>query len=220
MNLLERIFAIPPVDVVPARSARSAVLIRELTSADRHQLFQHLASLDNDDRLLRFGQVVSDAIIEGYVSGIDFSRDTVFGVFDDNLHLIGAAHVAMLPENGSERVAEFGVSVLAQARGQGIGSRLFERTAMHCRNKHVKTLYMHCLSRNATMMHIAKKAGMDINYAYGEADAYLTLPPADTATVVDEILQEQAATFDYAVKRQVHDTRQLLAAWLPQLKVA
>ena len=40
-------------------------------------------------------------------------------------------------------------------------------------------LYMHCLSRNSTMMHIAKKSGMKIEYAYGEADAYLSLTPAD-----------------------------------------
>jgi hypothetical protein len=42
-----------------------------------------------------------------------------------------------------------------------------------CRNNDVDTLYMHCLSSNKTMMHIAKKAGMEIHRDYGEADAYL-----------------------------------------------
>ncbi|MDR1279802.1 MAG: tRNA (adenosine(37)-N6)-threonylcarbamoyltransferase complex ATPase subunit type 1 TsaE, partial [Opitutaceae bacterium] len=42
------------------------------------------------------------------------------------------------------------------ARGLGIGSKLFERAAIRSRNTQVTTLYIHCLSRNATMMHIAR----------------------------------------------------------------
>ena len=44
----------------------------------------------------------------------------------------------------------------------------------------VDTLYMQCLSSNQTMMHIAKKAGMEIHREYGEADAYLRLPPPES----------------------------------------
>lgn len=200
-------------------ASHAPVLVRELTSADLDRMLRHFKALGEEDRLLRFGQVVSDHIIEGYVAGIDFSRDTVFGVFDDNLALVGVGHLALLPQMRGDdpqgQVAEFGVSVLEGARGRGIGSHLFERAAISGRNQGVRTLYMHCLSRNATMMHIAKKAGMDINYAYGEADAYLTLPPSDPSTVMHEILQEQAAVFDYAVKRQLRDARRLLGALLP-----
>jgi hypothetical protein len=64
-----------------------------------------------------------------------------------------------------------------------VGTRLFMRASMHCRNADVDTLYMHCLSSNKVMMHIAKKAGMEIHRDYGEADAYLKIKPANSATV-------------------------------------
>ncbi|WP_422393389.1 GNAT family N-acetyltransferase [Mycetohabitans endofungorum] len=191
------------------RASPKAALVRELSSRDRARLHAHFLSLSDDDRLLRFGQRIPDHLIEHYVEGIDFSRDTVFGVFDDNLELVGVGHLAYLPDNGDKRTAEFGVSVLECARGHGIGTQLFERAAMRGRNTRVTTLYMHCLSRNLTMMHIARKAGMKIEYAHGEADAYLTLPPADPSSIMAELLQEQAAMFDYAMKRQARRASQL-----------
>jgi RimJ/RimL family protein N-acetyltransferase len=190
-------------------------LVRELTSADRERLLKHFLALGEEDRLLRFGQIVPDHVIENYVAGIDFTKDTVFGVFDGELLLVGAGHLAYLAQTAQGRTAELGVSVSESARRRGIGSRLFERAAMRCRNTRVTTLYMHCLSRNATMMHIAKKAGMKIEYAYGEADAYLSLPPSDTVSVLSELMQEQAAVFDYAVKRQTHNATRMFSALLP-----
>jgi RimJ/RimL family protein N-acetyltransferase len=146
---------------------------------------------------------------------LDFSRDTVFGVFDRHLELVGVGHLAYLPAEGDTRTAEFGVSVSESVRGQGIGTKLFERAAIRSRNTHVTTLYIHCLSRNTTMMHIAKKAGMKIEYAYGEADAYLTLTPADQNSIISEMLQEQAAVFDYVLKRQARNTSKLIESFIP-----
>ncbi|MDE1181141.1 GNAT family N-acetyltransferase [Paraburkholderia sp.] len=196
-------------------AGHAPVLVRELTSADRERLLTHFLALEEDDRLLRFGQIVPDHVIENYVRTLDFTRDTVFGVFDAQLHLVGVGHLAYLPAEGDKRTAEFGVSVLESARGQGIGTRLFERAAMRSRNTHVTTLYIHCLSRNSTMMHIAKKAGMKIEYSYGEADAYLTLSPADQSSIIAEMLQEQAAVFDYAMKRQARHASKLFESFMP-----
>jgi RimJ/RimL family protein N-acetyltransferase len=199
---------------------RVPVLVRELTSNDRERLLTHFLALGTDDRLLRFGQIVPDHVIENYVRTMDFTRDTVFGVFDHELELVGVGHLAYLPAEGDKRTAEFGVSVLECSRGTGIGTKLFERAAIRSRNTHVSQLYMHCLSRNSTMMHIAKKAGMKIEYAYGEADAYLSLPPADQTSIIAEMLQEQAAVFDYAIKRQVRRTTQFIESMVPTDLVA
>jgi RimJ/RimL family protein N-acetyltransferase len=195
--------------------ARAPAMVRELTSADRERLLKHFLALGEEDRMLRFGQIVPDHVIENYVSGIDFTRDTVFGVFDNDLQIVGAGHLAYLAETEKGRTAELGVSVSENARRRGIGSRLFERAAIRCRNTRVTTLYMHCLSRNATMMHIAKKAGMKIEYAYGEADGYLSLAPSDSVSVMTELLQEQAAVFDYAVKRQTRNATRFFSALVP-----
>jgi RimJ/RimL family protein N-acetyltransferase len=204
----------------PQAARRESVLVRELTAADRDALLTHFVSLGDDDRLLRFGQAAPDRVIENYVRSIDFTRDKVFGVYDHALELVGVGHLAYLPAEGEQRTAEFGVSVLERSRGKGIGSKLFERAAMHGRNTRVTTLYMYCLSRNTTMMHIAKKAGMKIEYAYGSADAYLTLPPADQTSILTEMLQEQAALFDYAIKRQARNTARIIEAMMPDEALA
>ncbi|TFW02373.1 GNAT family N-acetyltransferase [Oxalobacteraceae bacterium OM1] len=188
---------------------RPAVRIKELSERDRRRLLMHFLSLDDSDRLLRFGSVLPDELITRYVQKLDFARDVLFGVYDDNLRLLGVGHLAFAPREANPvlrgatlkaRVAELGVSVLATARGKGVGSRLFERAAVRCRNEDVDTLYMHCLSSNKTMMHIARKAGMEIHRDAGEADAYLKLPPADPVSVLQEAVQEQFASFDYGMK--------------------
>ena len=39
-------------------AGHSPVLVRELSSSDRERLLKHFLALDEDDRLLRFGQIV------------------------------------------------------------------------------------------------------------------------------------------------------------------
>jgi len=220
MNLPDTRAAQPSADPAPRASTRAPVLVRVLTSADRERLCAHFLSLSDNDRLLRFGQAAPDHVIESYVRGIDFANDTVFGVFGNQLQLVGVGHLAYLPASdnggGRGRTAEFGVSVLESARGLGVGSALFERAAIRSRNTQVTTLYIHCLARNATMMHIARKSGMKIEYAYGEADAWLSLEPADHHSIVTEMMQEQAAVLDYAMKRLARQAQVLLKAALPR----
>ncbi|WP_395825950.1 GNAT family N-acetyltransferase [Collimonas sp.] len=192
-----------------SKGVRPTIFVKELSRRARRRLLRHFLALSSGDRLLRFGSVLSDDLITRYVENIDFSRDTVFGVYDRKLRLLGVGHLAFAPRQAlpsvssfttKERVAEFGVSVAASARGMGVGSRLFERAAICCRNVDIDTLYMHCLSSNKVMMHIAKKAGMAIHRDYGEADAYLKLPPANPASVLQEAVEEQVAIIDYTVK--------------------
>ena len=184
--------------------------VKELTAGDRHRLLVHFLALDASARLLRFGMVFPDELITTYVQKLNFAGDTVFGVYDRALMLAGVGHLAFtsrqeaLPvvarATSKERVGEFGVSVSASARGMGIGTTLFERAALHCRNADVDALYMHFLSSNQSMMHIARKAGMTVRHDHGEADAYLKLPPADAASASREVVEEQVASLDYTLK--------------------
>ncbi|HEY4074910.1 MAG TPA: GNAT family N-acetyltransferase [Herbaspirillum sp.] len=205
----------------PQRRGKPAVFVKELTSRARRRLLKHFIALAASDRLLRFGTIASDEVITRYVEGIDFSRDTVFGVYDRRLRLLGVGHLAFaLRENTDTdsvtikaQVAEFGVSVAASARGLGVGSALFRRAAIHCRNADIDTLYMHCLASNKVMIHIAEKAGMQIHRDYREADAYLKIAPADSGSVMHEAWQEQAATLDYTFKANVR----MLRIWLENI---
>ena len=187
------------------KKGQPPVLVKELGERDRRRVLRHLLALDSNDRLLRFGSMIPDEQITAYVDKIDFSRDIVFGVLNNVFQLVGMGHLAFASADGrksttKEQVAEFGVSVSKSARGQGVGTRLFQRAATHCRNSDVDTLYMQCLTSNQTMMHIAKKAGMRIKREYGEADAHLELPPPSPGSVMAEALEEQFAAIDYTVK--------------------
>lgn len=181
-----------------------AVPVRELHAGHRDQILQHLLLLNDEDRRLRFGTQTPDEVIHHYVDGLDFNKDAVFASFDSQLNLIGMAHLAYLPKiKGQAQAAEFGVSVLPDGRGQGIGTALLARASVHSRNTRIETLFVHCLANNRAMMHLAQKAGMRVEYAYGDADAYLKLPPANPATIVEEAANEQWAGFDYAVKENL-----------------
>jgi RimJ/RimL family protein N-acetyltransferase len=189
-----------------ALKLRRTVLVKQLEERDRRRMLKHFLALDQSDRLLRFGTHLPDELVTAYVQKIDFSNDTLYGVYNRVFKLVAVGHLAFAPAPAGEavttkdKVAEFGVSVSRSARGRGIGSKLFERAAIHCRNSDVDTLYMHCLSSNQTMMHIAKKARMEIERDHGEADAYLRLLPPNPGSVLQEALQEQFASIDYTLK--------------------
>jgi GNAT superfamily N-acetyltransferase len=221
MNILSNALSLLAVRDPEEGHEKFPVRVKALSERDRRRLLMHFLALDESDRLLRFGSVLPDELVTRYVQKLNFSRDTLFGVYDSRFRLMGVGHLAFAPREAlsavrdvttKERVAEFGVSVSAEARGMGIGTKLFERAAIHCRNADVDTLYMHCLSSNGTMMHIARKAGMEIERSYGEADAYLKLAPASPATVLQEAVEEQVAMLDYTYKANARAATKWLAS--------
>jgi GNAT superfamily N-acetyltransferase len=201
------------VDHLPSQpySAGQAIPVRELHAGHRGEILQHLLQLNEEDRRLRFGTQTPNEVIEHYVEHLNFNKDNVFGIFDSNLKLIGMAHLAYLPEiKAQARAAEFGVSVLPEARSQGLGTALLQRSAVHARNTRIETLYVHCLANNKAMMHLAQKTNMRVEYAYGDADAYLKLLPASPASIVEEAANVQWADMDYALKVNLKRSNQ---AW-------
>ena len=191
-------------------AAYPATLVRELDDTHRAAALSHFLALEAEDRHLRFGSPTSDAIIERYVANLNFNRDALFGVFNDVLDLVGIAHLAYVPSaNDGTRSAEFGVSVLHDDRHRGLGAALLARAAVHARNTHIDTLFVHCLAKNKAMMHLAQKLGMRVEFAYGDADAYLILPPANAQSILHEASQEHMADLDYALKANLKQSKQI-----------
>ena len=107
----------------------SWVPIRSLARRHRRRILTHLLSLSERDRYLRFGYPASDEQITKYAMNLDFARDEVLGIFNRRLQLVAMAHLAYEPapqRQGKPAMAEFGVSVLASARGRGFGARRSE----------------------------------------------------------------------------------------------
>ena len=180
-------------------------MARRLSSADRARIFEHFDQLSSTDRYLRFGSPMAAEVLRTYVDGIDFHSGVVFGVHADDLKLVGVAHVAS--GNG---VAEIGLSVLDGWRNAGIGQLLLERAAGWARSHAITTLFMHCLAENGAIRRLAKRIGMNVVAANGEADAHLALAPAQSGSASREAMLDGVALFDFCLKRQVLATRRLL----------
>lgn len=194
------------------------VPIRSLSRRHRPRIEAHLLTLSESDRYLRFGYPASDEQIRRYVEQIDFERDEVFGIFNRRLQLIAMAHLAYLDVSAETRtMAEFGVSVLAHARGRGYGARLFDHAMLHARNRGVDTLVIHALSENTAMLRIARNAGARVQRDGSESQAVLKLPPDDVISRMGQLLEDRAAELDYRLKVQARRMDELLHA-VTQLK--
>jgi GNAT superfamily N-acetyltransferase len=188
------------------------VPIRSIGPSHGERIAAHLLALSEHDRYLRFGYSANDEQIRRYVDGLNFDRDEIFGIYNRKLQLIAMAHLAHSTDPNLKSCAEFGVSVLAQARGRGYGSRLFDRAVMHARNDGVDMMFIHALSENTAMLNIARKAGATIVRDGSESEAYLKLPPADLDSRMTEMVEEQIAQTDYRLKVQAKQFWDLLGA--------
>ncbi len=178
------------------------VPIRSLGENHRGRIGDHLKSLSPHDRYFRFGFSANDEQVQRYVDGLNFDSDEIFGIYNRRLALIAMAHLAYSVDQQINPSAEFGVSVLAQARGRGYGARLFERAVMHARNQGVRKMFVHVLSENTAMLKIARHAGAVVERDGAESEAHLTLPPATLNTQLAEIVEEHMAQANYRFKVQ------------------
>jgi RimJ/RimL family protein N-acetyltransferase len=190
--------------------ATQSVPIREIQATHTQKIKKHLKALGAGDRYLRFGYAATDEQIEAYVDSLDFERDSLFGIYNRRLDLIGMAHLSYSINPDCASCAEFGVSVAKTARGRGYGTRLFERAITHSRNEGVRLLFVHALSENTAMIKIAKRAGARVEREGSNSQAHLLLPPADFDSRVEEMLDQQVAWTDYQLKTQA----KLFWAWL------
>jgi hypothetical protein len=186
-------------------------LTHRLGTADRTALEAHFLALAAEDRRLRFGAPLHDEGIREYIARLDFEHDEVFAVRDNDLAILGAVHIALT--NGA---AELGLSVLPQVRGQGIGNALFERAVMHLRNRGAQSMFVHCLSENEAMMHLARKHGMRLGYDGGESDASVELRPATAQSLIAEWVHDQHADAVQAMRENTIMARKFLAFFAPK----
>ena len=197
----------PPTGDMP----RQWVPVLRLDDTHRGRLRDHLLALDPDDRYLRFGYVATDEQIGRYVDSLDFERDEVFGVVNRKLVIVAAAHLAYDPVGPGDTPrdgppsgapsAEFGISVSARYRRNGIGRRLFEHAQMRARLRGVSVLHIHALAENQPMLRLLLSAGAQVERMGSDAEARLPLPEAQPSTHVESWVEAGAAGLDYTAKR-------------------
>jgi RimJ/RimL family protein N-acetyltransferase len=163
----------------PSGAGGSRNSVHRLEPEQRELIASHFLRLDADDRRLRFGIRTDDAAIERYVARLDFSRDPMFGVFAPQGTLIALAHLAL---DVGRRCAEVGLSVEPAYRNRGHGHALLTRAMQHAADAGYRTLVMHCLAENESVKRLARRSGLVVLAANGEANARIELKRNDDAS--------------------------------------
>jgi GNAT superfamily N-acetyltransferase len=172
---------------------------RKLKSVDVKSIVTHLCSLKGDDRRLRFGGMVSDDYITDYVEKSFLEGNSQwFGVDHINGHIVATCHASIY-----DGQAELGCSVDPEYRNQGYAQLMFDRAVTWLRTKGIQEVYMHCLSENGAMKHIAKKNDMTVVSEQGEVDATVEVKPASPFTAMTDAYLDRIALYDMIFKNQM-----------------
>lgn len=170
---------------------------RKLSILDKDRLIVHLTSLQGEDRRLRFGAGIGDEAIASYVSN-SFKQDSKwFGVDHIDGHLVAACHVAIV--HGE---AELGCSVDAHFRGQKLAQSLLDRAVTFIKSRGINTVFMHCLTENNAMRHIAKKNNMHVQSEYGETDARVEVD-GNPMSIIEDAYLDRVALYDMLFRNQL-----------------
>ena len=176
----------------------SVTIVQKHGAPARGAMLTHLQRLSHEDRRLRFGVYMTDPALAHTVADIDFAHDHVFGILGPDLALLGMAHLAL---DRGKRFAELGLSVDTEHRGRGYGLALLERGRLGAVNRGYRTLFMHCLSENRLMVHLARKAGLRLITQEGEVDALLGLATTNLGAMAAEAVADQIALAGYFLKQ-------------------
>ena len=176
---------------------------------DKTNLELHfIKDIVNEDRRLRFGGSLSDDAVKTYLK----SSFESFGVYNmwfivdvESPETFGRKVVATCHVNYDTKTntAELGLTVSPQYRNQKLGQELYNRGVTWARMKGAETIFMHCLSENTTMQHIARKSGMTV----------ITLDPSEKQSSIkvdknpilagyQDTVYEQMAIYDALVRNQ------------------
>lgn len=182
-------------------------------SYQKDLLIKHLCGLSDDDKFLRFGYHASVDYILSYVEKTwDEKGNRWFGVFDED-KLVASLHCAMIERTG----AEMGCTVDPEYRGNGYGQALFDRGLTWCRSNGANHIYMHCLTQNKVIQHIAKKNGMNvIPQGWEEKEAHLKFDRPDYAAPMHDVICDRIAAVDEFYRSQ----RQILKTLLTPLNIS
>ena len=169
--------------------------VRKLSLLDRQRIINNLVRLQGEDRRLRFGMICTDDYINDYVTKSFEQESQWFGIDHIDGHLVATCHVSVHEGEG-----ELGCSVEEEYRGEGAAQLMFDRAVTWLRVRGITNVFMHCLSENGAMKHIARKNNMVLVSEHGETDAQVQVEPATISTYMEEAYANRVALYDMYMK--------------------
>jgi GNAT superfamily N-acetyltransferase len=169
-----------------------SMIIRPLTLYEREAVRDFYLALSADDRRKRFCCSLSDATISSYVDGLNFTRDTILGAFDERAQIVGLAELVR-----GAKASEMAFSVRPDRRGQKIGTMLMERLVSRARMCGARKVFVMFLSDNTPMRRMALRAGLSVQTTDGESEAAKELLPPSAQELTRWFLEEGLAHSGY-----------------------
>ena len=192
---------------------------RKLTHLDKQLLIDHfMLDIVGEDRRLRFGYEAPDEVVREYIEKsitYDYGYHSMWFVIDTETlerfggrKIIATCHVSL---NEKKDTAEMGCTVSPDYRNQKIGQELFNRGITWARMAGAENVFMHCLSENKVIQHIAKKGGMTV----------VTIDPSEKESTIQvkqnrfeagfkDYIMDQIAVYDVAIRQQTFFAKKFL----------
>ncbi len=164
---------------------------------------EHLKNLSDEDRYTRFGYAASSQAIDSMILNILYHQDEhhIFTYYTD-AHIVGFGHLAR-----EESDWELAVSVDRAYQGRGIANELMDHMIAWGKTHGVEVLYMHCITENQKIQHLARKHGLKSwDRAGHELTSRVRLPEPTVLDYTANFVREQS---DLAA-----DIVRLQRAWL------
>jgi GNAT superfamily N-acetyltransferase len=176
---------------------KKTYIIKRLNNSHREKVLSHFKRLDAESLRSRFCSFMNESAIDLYVSKINFSKNGIFGVFNDDLAIVGVGECVIEDINK----AEVAFCVELEYQNQGLGGKLLERIVRFAKAREKTHLEMLCLKTNQKSQYLAKKFGLKVKHSMdGETLAIIHM---DKNTSVIEQFNE-------------HIDENLAAYWLSQ----
>lgn len=148
--------------------------VKRLNAKYADDLLTHLIRLDKQSVYDRFCVAANHEFLERYVNQMDFKTSGIYGVFDQELNLIGVGECVVYKDHPEE--AEVAFSIELEHQGKGLGNRLMKKLIQFAKANSINKLNMYCLRTNSKSLHLAKKYGLNLTHERGEVSTTIGLP--------------------------------------------
>lgn len=149
---------------------------------------EHLKNLSETDRYTRFCYNVKDENIDKFILSILYNfNDHQLFTATLNDKIVGFGHLAKEGEDW-----ELAVSIDGEHQGRGVADRLMDFMIDWGKTRGVHSVFMHCITQNSKIQHLAKKHGLrTVERDGAEVTSKVDLPPATPFDYTADFIREQ-----------------------------